>query len=255
MAAGGLGRSARGHRGAHPEGDPGRPAKRGCLSRRPPRRGRLYRARACRLGSRRTQLAHQHLLVERPRRISLLDGSRSPESRPRQRGCDFAHQCSPGIGPLLQPPRAADHGGEEARRQIDRLRRPALQHRHPRRLLGLAVSRDGTGDPAGDRQPFDPPRSLRPRVRPPLVELARISARPSFRRRGDVRAIRDRAHARVRELYVRLRGQENPASMRRRSPRWPRPWRAPAHGWRPTPGGAPRRGTWAAGRCRARSSC
>ena len=44
-------------------------------------------------------------------------------------------------------------------------------------------------------------------------------------------------------------------SMPRRSPRWPRSWRAPARDWRRTRGGAPRRETWAAGRCRARSSC
>ncbi len=58
-------------------------------------------------------------------------------------------------GPLLQPARAAHHGGEEERREADRVRHAALEHRDPRRPLARAVARLRGRDPAGDREPPD----------------------------------------------------------------------------------------------------
>ncbi len=48
------------------------------------------------------------------------------------------------------------------------------QHRDARRRLGRALPRLRGGDPARDREPPDPERALRPRVRPPLVELGGV---------------------------------------------------------------------------------
>ena len=111
-------------------------------------------------------------------------------------------------------------------------------------------------DPTGHRQPSDSPSSLRPRFRSSLVELARVPARPPSRGRGDVRALRDRARARLYESYTfefaaRESGVEVDDDRRARRGSSPEP----ARGWRRTAGAAPRRGTWAVGRCRARSSC
>ena len=200
-----LGRGARRHRGAHPSRDPGGQAQRGRLSRRSAGRGRLHRARARRMGPRRPQLAHQHLLVERTRRLSLLDGARPAEPGLRERRRHRADQRAPRVGTLLQSPRAADHRGEEARREDHRLRRASLEHRHARRLLGLAVSGNRAGDPPGDRRPSDPPPALRSRVRAALVELARVHAREASRPRADVRELRARARTTLRELHVRVR--------------------------------------------------
>ena len=75
----------------------------------------------------------------RPGRLPLLDGHRPAEPRPRQRRRDPADQRAPRVRALLQPARAADHGGEGERRQADRLRHPAVEHRHARRPLALAA--------------------------------------------------------------------------------------------------------------------
>ena len=58
-----LGRGAHGHRRADPQGDRRGAPERRHVPRRPPRRGRLHRARARGVGRRRPQLAHQHLLL------------------------------------------------------------------------------------------------------------------------------------------------------------------------------------------------
>ncbi len=77
---------------AHPPRDHRGAPERGHVPRRPPRRGRLHRARARGLGRRRAQLAHEHLLLGRARRLPLVDGPRPAEPRPRQRRRDPAHQ-------------------------------------------------------------------------------------------------------------------------------------------------------------------
>ena len=54
--------------------------------------------------------------------------------------------------PLLQPARAADHGGQAAGRQAGRARPPAVQHRQPGRPLAGAVARQ-RGAPSCWRSP------------------------------------------------------------------------------------------------------
>ena len=98
------------------------------------------------------------------------------------------HQRAPRVGPLLQPARAARHRRQGERREAHRLRHAPLEHRHARRPLGRALSRVGSRDPARDRELPDPERSLQPRVRAPLVELAgvpggRAAGRPTPRSR------------------------------------------------------------------------
>ena len=80
---------------------------------RPAGRGRLHRAGAGQLGGGRAQLAHQRVLVRRPRRLRVLDGRRPAQTRPREREGHLADLRTPRIGPLLQPPRAANRRGSD----------------------------------------------------------------------------------------------------------------------------------------------
>ena len=77
------------------------------------------------------------------------------------------------------------------RRQGDRARHPAVQHRHPRRPLARRRSR------AARRRSTSPSpatciahRPLRPRVRPPLVELGGVPAGVPPGRAGHLRGVR-----------------------------------------------------------------
>ena len=83
-----------------------------------------------------------------------------PASTAPARSCsgqgDPSDQLPSGDRPLLQPPCAAHHGGQEERRQAHRLRHAPVQHRHPCRLLAGHPARFGSGCPPGDRQPSDP---------------------------------------------------------------------------------------------------
>ena len=84
-------------------------------------------------------------------------------------------------------------------------------------LLALAVAGLGGGDPAGRRQPPHRDRPLRPRVRPPLVELGGVprcrragSRAETFERvRGAPRDAVRRVHLRVRGGRVRRRGRDD----------------------------------------------
>ena len=120
------------------------------------RRGRVHGAGAGRLGRRRSQLAHEHLLELRPGRLPLLDGARPPEPRPRERRRDPAGLGPPRVGALLQPPCSAHHRRQGPGRQADRARHAALEHGDARGLVGLAVARIGGRDPARDRGPPHP---------------------------------------------------------------------------------------------------
>ncbi len=206
MAAGVVGRGARRARRTDPRRDPGGAGQRGDVPRRPSRGGRLHGARARRLGHRRPQLAHQHLLLEREGGLPLLDGARPPEPRPRRRRRDPAGERAPGVGPLLQPARAADRGGQGPRRQGHRLRRPALEHGDACRPLALAAARQRGRDPARDRRPSHPRPPLRPRLRSPLVELEGIPLGPPSGPCPCVRGLRGRARHALRRIHVRARG-------------------------------------------------
>ncbi len=200
-----LGRGARRHRRAHPPGDRRRAAERGHVPRRQARRGRVHGAGAGRLGRRRSQLPHEHLLELRPGRLPLLDGARPPEPRPRERGRDPARLGPPRVGALLQPPRPAHHRRQGSGRQADRARHAALEHGDARGLVGLAVARIGGRDPARDRGPPHPQRRLRPRVRAALVELAGVPDLRAARCRADLRELRGRARGALRRVHVRAR--------------------------------------------------
>ena len=96
--------------------------------------------------------------------------------------------------------------------------------------------------------------TLQPRVRPQLVELAGVPERVPPGRAAHLRDVRRhpglalcRLHLRLRRGRVRHRRQRD----RRGRARW---WRARAPGSRCIRGGARRRATWAAGRCRGRCS-
>ena len=136
-----LGRGPGRSRRPHPARDRRRSGQRGDVSRRPARRGRLRRAGPGGLGRRRPQLAHERLLELGPSRLSLLDGARPPEPRPREREGHPPHQRPPRVGPLLQPARPACDRRQGERREADRLRHAALQHRDARRLVDRAACR------------------------------------------------------------------------------------------------------------------
>ena len=199
-----VGRRTRRHRGAHPQGPGGRPAQRGDVPRRPPGRGRLHRTHARGLGRRRAQLAHERLFERRALRVPLVDGNGPPEPGPRERKGHRARQQPSRDRPLLQPPRAADHGGEEERRQTDRPGHAPVEHRDPRGPLVVALSGLGSGDLPGGRELDDPGRPVRPRVRAPVVELAGLPGRQRRSRRA-VRALRGAAARNVRGVHLRVR--------------------------------------------------
>ena len=216
LAARLLGRGPRRHRAAHPQGDRREAQQRGDVPRGPPRRGRLHRARPRRLGRRRPQLAHEHLLVGGARRLPVVDGLRPPEPRPRERRRHPAHQLAPRVRALLQPARPAGHGGEEERGEADRARHAALEHRDPRRPLARALAGHRAGDPPRDREPPDPERPLRPRVRAALVELAGVPRGGATRSEPATFEAFERAlRAALRRVHVRLRRSASRASTRR----------------------------------------
>ncbi len=107
-----VGPGARRDRCPHPAGIRGGPPQRGDVPRRPPRRGRLHRSRVEGVERRRPQQPHQHLLVERPHRLPVVDGPRPPVVGLRQRRGDLPHLVAPRGRALLQPARPADHGGQ-----------------------------------------------------------------------------------------------------------------------------------------------
>ena len=75
------------------------PPERGHVPRRPARRGRLHRARARRVGRRRPQLAHQHLLAAAAGPATTTGwGStgRAPTTRTPRSSCSSARTSSPG---------------------------------------------------------------------------------------------------------------------------------------------------------------
>ena len=84
-----MGPGARRDRRPHRHRHPGGPPRRGHVPRRPARRRQLHRAGPARLGPRRPQLAHQHLLVGGPGRLRVVDGLRPALTRLRQRRVIF----------------------------------------------------------------------------------------------------------------------------------------------------------------------
>ncbi len=113
----------------HPQGAPGGPAERGHVPRRPPgARARVPPADPPRVGDRRPQLAHQRVLRLGPGRLRLLERARPALARSRERALHPPPLLASRDGPLLQPPRAADHRGQEARRQGVRHRHSPQQH-------------------------------------------------------------------------------------------------------------------------------
>ena len=128
--------------GAHPRArsSEGRP-QRGHVPRRPAGRGRLHRARARGLGRRRPQLAHQHLLVERAAPATSsgwASTGRAPTTpTPNVILLISAHLES---GHYFNPHAQRVMEGKAARREADRLRHAALEHRHARRPLARAVA-------------------------------------------------------------------------------------------------------------------
>ena len=138
-------------------------------------------------------------------RLPVLDGHRPAQPGPRQREGHLPDQCPPRNGPLLQPARPADHRGPGERGQGHRAGHPAVQHRHPRRLLAVPAARQRGRDQPGHRQPPDPDRPLRPGIRPPVVELGGIPHRMPPWPAGDLRGVRGDPRRAVRRLHVRVR--------------------------------------------------
>ncbi len=71
-----LGSRTRGDRRSDPQGDPRRTQQRDHVSRWPPRRDELHQPSAAGMGCRWTQQPHQHLLIECPYWLPVLDGPR-----------------------------------------------------------------------------------------------------------------------------------------------------------------------------------
>ncbi len=252
-----LGRGARRHRRPHPHGDRRGAPQRGHVPRRPARRGRLHRARARRLGRRRPQLAHQHLLVgRRAPATSCWMGIDRPS--PDHANADVILLISSHL-------ESGHYFNPHAQRIMEAKQRGAKLIVFDTRLSNTATHADHWlapwpglrgGDPPRDRQPPDPEPPLRPRVRAALVELAGVPGGASdpdepatFEafERTLARALR-RVHLRVRRARVgRRRGGDRGGRRARRRRR---------HAARaPTPGAARPPATSAAGRSRARSSC
>ena len=85
-----MGRGARRHRRADPQGDRRGPPARADVPRRPAGRGRLRQPRAAGVGRRRAQQPHQRLLVVGAARALSLDAApigRRPTTRTRRRSC------------------------------------------------------------------------------------------------------------------------------------------------------------------------
>ena len=117
------------------------PPERDHVPRRPPRRGRLHRARARGVGRRRPQLAHQHLLVGRARRLPVLDGHRPAQPRLRQRRRHLPGQPATSRRATTSTRTPSGSWRPGARGQADRARHPAVEHRDPRRPLARAPAR------------------------------------------------------------------------------------------------------------------
>ncbi len=152
VGAGRLGRGARRHRRAHPQGHRREPAQRGDVPRRPARRGRLHRAHPRRLGRGRAQLAHEHLLVFGARAATSTgwgSTARARITRTPTSSCSSARTSNPGH--YFNPHAQRIMEAQAARREAHRLRHAAVEHGDARRPLGLALSRLRGGDPARRR--------------------------------------------------------------------------------------------------------
>ena len=134
-----LGRGAGRHRGAHPHGASSRGGPtRSCTTSAVP--ARTATPSACSPPGASTATTRTPTSARRAARAGYQYwmGHRPAEPRPRQREGHPAHQRAPRVGPLLQPARAADHGGQAERREADRLRHAPVEHRHARRPLAVA---------------------------------------------------------------------------------------------------------------------
>ena len=141
MGARDLGRGARRHRRAHPEGAGRGPAEGGHV---PPRaagpRADLPAARLPCLGHRRPQQPHQRLLGLRARGLRLLARARPALARSQQGALHPAALLASRGRPLLQPARPADHRRQDGGRQVLRAGHAPQQHRLDGRLLALALA-------------------------------------------------------------------------------------------------------------------
>ena len=116
-----MGRGARRHRRAHPQGDPGGPPARDDVSRRPAGRGRLRQPRAAGVGHRRPQQPHQRLLVVGAARAFPLDAApigRRPTTPTRRRSCCCRRTSRPGH--YFNPHAQRIIEGKSQRRDADR---------------------------------------------------------------------------------------------------------------------------------------
>ena len=139
------------------------------------RRGPLHQPGHHRVGCRRAQLPHQHLLGRRPLRVLPLVGRGPPEPGPCKRPGHPAGVLTPRDRPLLQSPRAADHRSQDERREDRDLRPPALEHRSQVGRLAAVLARLGDEHPPGGRQPPHPDRPLQQGLRPTLGQLGGLA--------------------------------------------------------------------------------
>ena len=187
-----LGRGARRHRRADPQGARRGPAAtKSCTTSAGPGHDGYMRARAAGLGRRRPQQPHERLLGERASRLRLLARAsiaRRPITRTRASSCcsrshlETGHYFNPHAQRIME--------AKIARRQDRGDRHAAVEHRVDGRLVAGAVARHRGGAAAGDRAHSRTREALRPRVRPPLGELGRVPARGAARSTGRVRDVR-----------------------------------------------------------------
>ena len=209
-----------------------------------------------RVGRRRPQQPHQHLLVGGAVGYADVDGLRPPVGRLRQRQGDLPHLLAPRGRPLLQPPRPADHRGQAVGREGD-LRRPAaVQHGVDGRPLAAGVAGHRAGAAARHRPAAARARHVGPRVRAPLGQLGDVPRRAVHPDRPcDVRASSGRRCSTTTPSYTPRARRAPVRRRRRRDPRDRRRSSAPTSaGSRRTPGAPPAPATSAAGRRRAACS-
>ena len=251
-----LGRGARRHRGAHPEGARRGAAQRGDVPRRPARpRARLPPADPAGLGDRRAQLAHQRLLGLGARRLRVLERPRPALARttPTPASSCSSPRTSRPATTSTRTPSGSSRRRSGAPRSARSTRASPTRRRWPtagcrpwpgtEAALLLAVCQLIIAERRYDRG-----------VPAPLGELGRVPPRGASGQAADVRDLRGGPRRRSTPSSRPRSPRRSPAFRRRPSRRSPARSRGPAPRSRPTSGGTRRRATSAAGRSRGPSS-
>ena len=251
-----LGPGARRDRRPHPHGDRRGPPQRDHVPRRSARRGRLHRTCAQGVGRRRPQQPHQHLLVERPHRLPVVDGPRPPvvATSPTPRSSSSSPPTSR-PATTSTPTRSGSWRRQEKGATVICVD-PRLSNTGAKADYWLAtVARHRAVHAARHRPPADRERHVERDVRAPVDRTGRPTSRET---RPDLPGrVVDRSEQALLDEYAEYTPEARRAVRRRSTaghdPRARRDHRRPPHQVRhPTTGAPPAPATSAAGRWPAR---